>query len=289
MRNFDDIKPFISGERLNPYLDYCKNNKHKALILYQMNLRLSAAFLPIISMLEVALRNAIDLRMSQNYKLHKEDNWIEQLRFDIQVAINAKVIRKSDFNYLVYNIENARRKIDNKIAKNIEHFLKRKYRNDQTFKQKSYKQQEALIKGKLNHIKYNEGIRIKQHVLITQMNFGFWRTFFEPEPYKFLKGDLINIFQNKESRLGSSNIRIQRKPIYEKLDSIRKFRNRIAHNEPIIFSGQKFDSNYPKQMQKSIMFILECLNQNLQLYSEDIYTINLHWVDLQELQKYTDT
>ena len=66
MDNFEDIRGYISNPRLSPYLDYCESNKMKALILYQMNLRLSAAFLPIISMLEVALRNAIDSRMTKN-------------------------------------------------------------------------------------------------------------------------------------------------------------------------------------------------------------------------------
>lgn len=79
--------------------------------------------------------------------------------------------------------------------------------------------------------------------------------------------------------------KIQRSIIIQKLDRIRKFRNRISHNEPIIFSGQKFDSSFPKQIREDVMFILECLNQNLQLYSEDIYTINTH---LQKIEDYCD-
>lgn len=286
MDNFEDIRGYISNPRLSPYLDYCESNKMKALILYQMNLRLSAAFLPIISMLEVALRNAIDSRMTKNYKLTSEDNWIEQLRFDIQVAIRAEVIHSNDFHQLIGKIKNTRKGINSKIEKNIRNYLKRKYRSDKEYKKLDDDQKERKINSELNHIKYVEGIRIKKHVLVSKMDLGFWTTFFEPGLHGFLKGELTQIFNTDKLETTSQEVlETKRSKIMKQLDGIRKFRNRISHNEPIIFSGQKYDPTLPKQTKEDIMQILRGLNQNLQIFSEDIYTIN---TQLQKIEDYCD-
>jgi len=88
MNEIKKIEDFLSNSRFRPYLDYCGEHEGKALNLYQMNLRLNGAFFPILSMLEVALRNSIDKKMTTSYPLSGEENWIARLKRDIQSGID---------------------------------------------------------------------------------------------------------------------------------------------------------------------------------------------------------
>jgi hypothetical protein len=70
---------FFSAVRLSRYLAACGNDQTKAIKLYKANIQLSQALYPIISILEVALRNGIDRQMH----LHLADvNWLLTKRND---------------------------------------------------------------------------------------------------------------------------------------------------------------------------------------------------------------
>lgn len=51
------IEKIISSERLQPYLTHHKNDLEKAIQHYKSNILVSEAFYPLLSMLEIGLRN----------------------------------------------------------------------------------------------------------------------------------------------------------------------------------------------------------------------------------------
>lgn len=58
-----DFERILSHERMNRYLIACGNDSRKAMTLYRYNLQLSQEVFTIISCFEVALRNAIDVKL----------------------------------------------------------------------------------------------------------------------------------------------------------------------------------------------------------------------------------
>ncbi|HUH73958.1 MAG TPA: hypothetical protein VLZ75_06070 [Chitinophagales bacterium] len=65
---------FISTPRFHVYLAKTNNDFDKAYELYKVNIELSVAFYPLLSVLEISLRNAIN----ENLKLHfKDDCWFK--------------------------------------------------------------------------------------------------------------------------------------------------------------------------------------------------------------------
>ncbi|HEY4063191.1 MAG TPA: hypothetical protein VGM30_14895 [Puia sp.] len=59
-----EFERLISPQRLNRYNAACNNNTRKTLSLYRANIRMSQAFLAVLGIFEVVLRNKID----QHYK-----------------------------------------------------------------------------------------------------------------------------------------------------------------------------------------------------------------------------
>ena len=57
---FSEFEAIMSTQRINRYVQACKGNTRKAMILYRLNLKLSQEIFTIISCFEVALRNAIN-------------------------------------------------------------------------------------------------------------------------------------------------------------------------------------------------------------------------------------
>lgn len=60
---YTDFERIISPERMRRYLLSCGSNTRKAMTLYRYNLQLSQEVFTIISCFEVALRNAIDIKL----------------------------------------------------------------------------------------------------------------------------------------------------------------------------------------------------------------------------------
>jgi hypothetical protein len=71
--NFESFEAIISHERLNRYLLACQGDKRKALTLYRYNLQLSEALYSVVNCFEIALRNAIDKKLTANLG----PNWLK--------------------------------------------------------------------------------------------------------------------------------------------------------------------------------------------------------------------
>lgn len=63
---FLDFQKIMSPERMHRYLEACNGDGRKAMTLYRYNLKVSQEMFTIVSCFEVALRNAIDRKLSEN-------------------------------------------------------------------------------------------------------------------------------------------------------------------------------------------------------------------------------
>jgi len=80
---------------------------------------------------------------------------------------------------------------------------------------------------------------------------------FELSHYRALKGRPIQIFQDLPRGFG-------RKQINEALETVRIFRNRINHNEPICFVGNRVDFSRAILVQKTIYDLFEWMEIDVQ-------------------------
>lgn len=69
----------FSKARLARYISACKGDVNKGLSLYKYNIQASQALYPVISVLEIVLRNSIDRELSKYYK---DSNWLMTQRAD---------------------------------------------------------------------------------------------------------------------------------------------------------------------------------------------------------------
>jgi hypothetical protein len=67
----------LSEERFHSYLVACGHDPDRALRLYEWNMRIAASFYPLLSSVEICLRNQIEPRIRQVF----EPVWWEDVRF----------------------------------------------------------------------------------------------------------------------------------------------------------------------------------------------------------------
>ncbi len=92
MENNTIIERIISNERLQPYLTHHKGNQEKAIQHYKSNILVSEAFYPLLSILEIGLRNSIDYQLTIRFN---DKNWFENHEF-IKIASRFQIARISD-------------------------------------------------------------------------------------------------------------------------------------------------------------------------------------------------
>ncbi|MEX8545959.1 MAG: Abi family protein [Mucilaginibacter sp.] len=100
------------------------------------------------------------------------------------------------------------------------------------------------------------GTPITSGKIIAEQTFGFWTGLFEVHHYRLLKGKPIQIFQTLPSGFG-------RKEVNDELGKIRRFRNRINHNEPICFNGNAVDFTETLAVYHSITNLLGWIDQDI--------------------------
>ena len=91
---YSDFERFMSNPRMAKYCAACGNDSRKAMTLYRSNIRLSNEIFAILSLFEVALRNAIDA----HYRKNKGTNWLldsAQLRSGFLHAVGCERSLKS--------------------------------------------------------------------------------------------------------------------------------------------------------------------------------------------------
>ncbi len=86
------LESIFSTVRLSRYLNACGGNIEKGLELYKYNIQASQALYPLISVLEIALRNRIDRELAKHYK---DQDWLLTQQADF--ADNPQLLYKDDF------------------------------------------------------------------------------------------------------------------------------------------------------------------------------------------------
>ena len=86
---------------------------------------------------------------------------------------------------------------------------------------------------------------------------------FEVHHYRLLRGKPIQIFYSLPAGYG-------RKEVNDELGKIRRFRNRINHNEPICFSGTNIAFTETLEVHKSITNLLTWIYPEIIKFITDI-------------------
>lgn len=95
--------------------------------------------------------------------------------------------------------------------------------------------------------------------IIAEQPFGFWTSLFETHHYRLIGGCVIHVFGNKPKA-------VNRSMISQKLNRIREFRNRIYHNEPVCFNGNRIDYTNALLILQEINELLEWIDPELKNY-----------------------
>ena len=86
------IERIISIERLEPYLKHHLNDFDKAVEHYKANIEISEAFYPLLSILEIGLRNNFDYQLKRRFD---DDNWFENSEF-VKIVSRFQIDRVSE-------------------------------------------------------------------------------------------------------------------------------------------------------------------------------------------------
>ncbi|MCF2487944.1 Abi family protein [Dyadobacter sp. CY347] len=99
--------------------------------------------------------------------------------------------------------------------------------------------------------------------IVAELTFGFWTELFEVHHYKLLFGRPIQVFPALPPGFG-------RKEVKDTLDFIRRFRNRINHNEPVCFNNEIVDFTYALKVHASILNVLSWIDPQLLIFVSDV-------------------
>lgn len=102
----------------------------------------------------------------------------------------------------------------------------------------------------------NRGLSVMSGRIIAEQTFGFWTDLFEPHHFRLIAASSMRAFKNLPPGYG-------RKEVSEELTKIRKFRNRINHNEPIILYRNHIDFIFSEGIHESITNVLSWLDPHL--------------------------
>jgi hypothetical protein len=86
------IDRIISKERLEPYLTHHQADLDRAMLHYKSNILISESFYPLLAVLEIGLRNAIDYQLTKSFN---DRNWYDNMEFN-RIASRFQIDRISE-------------------------------------------------------------------------------------------------------------------------------------------------------------------------------------------------
>jgi len=110
------------------------------------------------------------------------------------------------------------------------------------------------------------GIPVTSGKIIADQTFGFWIAFFLSHHYSLVGGQHIHIFVHKP-------VSENRASIYDKLNEIKNFRNRVNHCEPICFNGHKIDCSYALSVRDKMYDLIQWTDPDLVPFFENMDNI----------------
>jgi len=229
--DFVKISKYISSSRLHKYQTVSSSDR-QTLKLYQTNLRLSQAFYPLLSLLEVILRNALNEELTRHFN---DPDWLRNQR-------NGFMSHPS-LNYI--HRVTRQPKTNSFLRDEVSHSI-------------------TTLRKSQNTVTHNK--------IIADLKFGFWIALFDYTHYTILNGVPIRIFYCLPT--GAN-----RQTVDTTLTRIRNFRNRVYHNEPILFSidtngNSHFDLTLAKDVYNDIQNIFKWLDLDYAAWSKRIDNID---------------
>lgn len=100
------------------------------------------------------------------------------------------------------------------------------------------------------------GATITSGRIVAEQTFGFWTDLFEPHHFRLIGGSPMRAFTN----LSPGKKRID---VATDLTKIRRFRNRINHNEPILLRAHSIDFNIAQDVYDSIIDVFNWMDPKL--------------------------
>ncbi|GAO41082.1 Abi family protein [Flavihumibacter petaseus] len=163
---FEKVRLYLSLQCIDRYLIATGNQKTRAVRLYKANLKIAQSFHPILGILEVALRNRLNMVLSAHFC---DPDWIINQKNGFMIAPSLT-------------------HIDRKTGKLVTNaFLK-------TSVEKSEKKFRRL------------NVPITSGKILADQSLGFWSGLFEVHHYKLLLGRPIQVFNNLPTGHGRSNV-----------------------------------------------------------------------------------
>ena len=160
--NYKKFSRLYSISRISRYWRAANGDKKKAMAMYYANARLAQAFQPLISFVEIVLRNQLHYALAHHFN-------------DVLWLVNQKKGFMSDKS-LTHKVKKT-----NKVVEND--FLRREVERSE----------KALLQK--NH-------NVTAGRLIAELNFSFWNSLYETHHYALLKGVPGTIFKSLPTGVG---------------------------------------------------------------------------------------
>lgn len=135
------------------------------------------------------------------------------------------------------------------------------FMHDKSLSRSKYFLRKSVLKSERKLIQ--KGIPMTGGKIISDQAFGFWIALFLSHHYSLIGGQPIKVFSNKPP---SEN----RASLYNKLNEIRKFRNRVNHCEPICFKGANVDCTVILEMRSTLYDLVYWMEPDLVPFLEDL-------------------
>lgn len=131
--------------------------------------------------------------------------------------------------------------------------LRYRYKRSGEFRQNDFLKREV---DKVEKRLIKAGKPVVAGAILSEQTLGFWTDLFEVHHYRLLRGKPIQIFSALPPGYG-------RKEVSAALDTIRRFRNRIFHHEPICFKGNTTSFKQALVVYESLISVLTWINPQI--------------------------
>jgi hypothetical protein len=97
--DINDLEKLLSEKRLSTYYKLFYKNKEKAIEYYRLNIQISESFYPLLSTLEIVLRNSIHSSFSIHFKSADWASKFKQPELIDQINVSKKPVFQSRLSF----------------------------------------------------------------------------------------------------------------------------------------------------------------------------------------------
>lgn len=142
---------------------------------------------------------------------------------------------------------------------------KQRFMSDATLSPSRFQLKNSVLKAEATIVR--KGSAVTSGKVVAEQTFGFWTSLFENHHFRLVGGAPLQCFVHKPTN-------INRSALAGKLNTIRQFRNRVYHNEPICFQGLNINFSEVQQTISDIYEIIEWIEPQLKVYLKSFDTLD---------------